>query len=136
MMSACANKQIRLAVDTSKQLNQGDSGIALPLVVRVYQLKNKDRMEQADFQSLWKNDQDVLGDDLVDRREFTLHPNSKKLIEIDRIEGAEYVAIMGLFRRPDEQNKWREIRLLKGWGLWRRLMKLEAFDRKVEVVEY
>lgn len=110
--------------------------MALPLVVRVYQLRNKDRLEQADFQSLWKNDQDVLGDDLVDRREFTLHPNAKKLIEVDRIEGAEYVAIMGLFRRPDDQNKWREIHLLKGWGLTRRLMKIEAYDRKIEIVDY
>lgn len=136
MVSACANKQIRMAFETSKQLNQGEGGMALPLVVRIYQLRNKDRMEQADFQSLWKQDQDVLGEDLVDRREFTLHPNSKTLIEIDRMEGAEYVAVMGLFRSPDDnRNNWRQVRLLKGWGLTRRLIQIEVFDRGMAVVE-
>ncbi|MFQ5587558.1 MAG: type VI secretion system lipoprotein TssJ [Nitrospiria bacterium] len=131
LIAACANKQIRLAFETSKELNTG-----LPLVVRIYQLRNRDRLEQADFQSLWKDDKVVLGEDLVDQREFTLHPNEKMLIEIDREEDAEYVAIMGLFRHPDNNSGWRQVRLLKGWGLTRRLMNIQVYDDEIEVVRY
>lgn len=132
---SCSNKQIHLSFVTSETLNKDNSGTAHTLVVRIYQLRNKDRLEQADFKALWKQDKDVLGDDLVDTREYTLHPDSQKLIKIERLEGSNYIAVMGLFRKPDERNTWRQIRLLKGWGLEQRIIDIEVYNREIIVLE-
>lgn len=112
-LPACGKKVISVSVAGSKALNLDDGGNPLPVIVRVYQLKGKEKIEGADFISLWKEDQKILEGDLLDRQEITLLPDTKVEVKVDPQEGAEYLALMALFRKP-EGNGWREIIPLKG----------------------
>ena len=112
-LGACGKKAIDLSVAGSKTLNLDDGGNPLPVVVRIYQLKGKEKIEGADFISLWKEDQKILEGDLLERQEITLLPDTQVVQKIDPKEGAEYLALMALFRKP-QGNGWREIIPLKG----------------------
>ena len=111
-LAACGKKAINLSVAGSKTLNLDDGGAPLPVVVRIYQLKGKEKIEGADFISLWKGDLAILGGDLLDRQEITLLPDTQVVLKVDPKEGAEYLALMALFRKP-QGNGWREIIPLK-----------------------
>jgi len=91
-------------------LNQDDSGSSLPVVVRVYQLKAKDRFQQATFKALWKSDKEVLEGDLLERKEVTVHPEAKTVLDIDLDvkHGAAFLGVMGLFRKPDVDG-WKQL---------------------------
>jgi len=112
-LTACGKKAINLSVAGSKTLNLDDGGNPLPVVVRIYQLKGKEKIEGADFISLWKEDEKILDGDVLDRQEITLLPDTKIVQTIDPKEGSEYLALMALFRKP-QGNGWREIIPLKG----------------------
>lgn len=88
---------------STKQLNVNDEGVPLPVIVRVYQLRNKDKFEKARFTALWKNDKETLESDLVERKELTLHPEAQIVVEleVEIKKGVEYIGVLGLFRRPD-----------------------------------
>lgn len=112
-LGACGKKAIDLSLAGSKTLNLDDGGNPLPVIVRIYQLKGKEKIEGADFISLWKGDQAILDGDLLDRQEITLLPDTQVVQKIDPKEGSEYLALMVLFRKP-QGNGWREIIPLKG----------------------
>lgn len=81
-----------------------------PVLVRVYQLKGKDKFQQAMFKTLWKNDTEELGSDLVDRKEITVYPdeNVDFPLAVDVKRGASYIGVMALFRQPDVEG-WRQV---------------------------
>jgi len=107
---------MRLSFESSRNLNTlNEVSTALPVVVRIYQLKNKERLEQADFRSLWKSDREVLGADFLDRREIILNPGENIQIDVDLMEESAFVAVMALFRKT-EGKSWRQVVSLKGWG--------------------
>lgn len=112
-LAACGKRAINLSVAGSKTLNVDDGGDPLPVLVRIYQLKGKEKIEGADFISLWKGDQAILEGDLLDRQEITLLPDTQVVIKVDPKKEAEYLALMVLFRKP-QGNGWREIIPLKG----------------------
>ena len=103
-------KKWRLALTATQALNQDDSGEALPVVVRVYQLRGKDKFQRATFRELWKNDRELLEGDLLDRKELTVHPDSETLLDLDLDvkHGAAFFGVMALFRKPDVTS-WKEL---------------------------
>jgi type VI secretion system protein VasD len=103
-------KKWRLALTATPALNQDDSGEALPVVVRVYQLKGKDKFERATFTELWKKDKELLEGDLLERKELTVHPDSETLLDLnlDVKQGAAFFGVMALFRKPDVTS-WKEL---------------------------
>lgn len=103
-------KTWRLTLSSTKALNQDDSGEALPVVVRVYQLRGKDKFQQATFKALWKNDKELLEGDLLDRKELTVHPDSETVLDLDLDvkHGAAFFGVMALFRKPDVLS-WKEL---------------------------
>lgn len=103
-------KKWQVTFTSTKLLNQDDSGEALPVVVRVYQLKGKDKFQQATFKALWKNDRELLEGDLLDRKEITVHPDSETVLDVDLDvkHGAAFLGVMALFRKPDVTS-WKEL---------------------------
>lgn len=112
MTVACAGgkQDVRLALVSTRVLNTDDSGAALPVVVRVYQLRNRDAFDRASFRTLWKDDRDLLQGDLIERREIVLHPDSEVVVElkVDRKKGAAYLGVVALFRKPSGDS-WKKI---------------------------
>lgn len=103
-------KPVRLALISTKQLNVNDDGAPLPVIVRVYQLRQKEKFEQASFTALWKGDKELLESDVLERRELTLHPESELTVEleVETKKGAEYIGVLALFRKPDN-DAWKKI---------------------------
>jgi len=124
VISACTGS-VKVTLVSSDHLNPDKNGKPLSVVVRVYQLNSKDRFEKADFLSLIKADQRVLDKDLLARREVTLLPDSKEVIQEDRKDGAQYIGVMALFRDGDQV--WRKVVALK--DLWIKSIKLRVDQR-------
>lgn len=108
--SSDPTRGVQMAFVSTKNLNLDEAGGSLPVMVRVYQLRQKDGFEQASFDSLWKSDKELLGSDLVERKDLTLSPNTEMLVDIDvdLRGGTRYLAIMALYRKP-EGNAWRTV---------------------------
>ena len=129
LVAGCGGKAVLMDLVASPTLNADDSGSGLPVVVRIYQLHGKDRLEQADFASLWKADRDVLQDDLISRQEVTVHPNSTVPLSIDRSKKPEFLAVMALFRKP-EGTSWRQVIPLQGQKV--RFIEIRLGDRGID----
>ncbi|HET6371355.1 MAG TPA: type VI secretion system lipoprotein TssJ [Nitrospiria bacterium] len=129
-LGGCGKREIELSLAGTKSLNLDDSGAPLPVVLRVYLLKKKEKMEGADFISLWKNDKDLLEGDILDRQEFTLFPDTKKVLKLTPHKEAEFLAVMALFRKP-KGNHWREIIPLKGKKV--RSVEIEVEERTIKI---
>lgn len=112
ILVACSSSKVKVAVKSSEQLNQDANHRSLPVVARVYQLKNTQQFNAANFNLLWKNDHKALGSDLLSKEEFVIRPGEKKTITINRQEDAEYVAILGLFR-DYKKGEWRVVSPVK-----------------------
>ena len=103
-------QDVRLSFVSTRVLNTDDSAAALPVVVRVYQLRNRHAFDRASFRTLWKDDRDLLQGDLIERREIVLHPDSEVVVEleVDRRKGAAYLGVVALFRKPSGDS-WKKI---------------------------
>lgn len=112
LAGACSSdtQRWRVMLTTTRSLNHDDSGAGLPVVVRIYQLKAPGKFQQAEFKTLWKNDKDVLEGDVLERKEVTVFPDAKSVVEIDvqKKNGAAYIGVMALFRKP-EMESWKQI---------------------------
>jgi type VI secretion system protein VasD len=97
---------MRLVLRGTERLNPGEKGEPLATVVRVYQLKTSNKISDAGFEELLDNDKTVLADDLVDMQEVTLHPGERVEQPVNRGEGAQYLAVVALFRQPSGTS-WR-----------------------------
>jgi type VI secretion system protein VasD len=53
----------------------------------------------------------ALGDSLLVRDEFVMNPAAQLHLEYPRHQQAKHVAVMGVFRRPQEEG-WRDVRTL------------------------
>lgn len=128
VIPACTSS-VKVTLVSSDHLNPDKNGKSLSVIVRVYQLSSKDRFEKADFLSLIKADQRVLDKDFLSRREVTLLPNSKEVIQEDRKDGAQYIGVMALFREGDQV--WRKVVALK--DLWIKSIKLSVDQRTLTI---
>jgi type VI secretion system protein VasD len=104
---------LRLVLRGAERLNPGDKGEPLATVVRVYQLKSSSKIADAGFEELLDNDKAVLADDLLGMQEVTLHPSERLDSPLPRAEGAQYLAVVGLFRQP-AGTSWRVLYHLAG----------------------
>jgi type VI secretion system protein VasD len=102
------SKKWKLILTATQTLNQDDSGDSLPVLVRIYQLRAKEKFQQATFKALWKNDKELLEGDLLDRKEHMIHPDSQTLVDVDVDikHGAAFLGVMALFRKPNVED-WK-----------------------------
>jgi len=97
---------LRLVLKGTDRLNPGDKGEPLALAVRIYQLKSSNKISDASFNDILDNDKTILAEDFVDMKELTLQPAQQLTPPVDRAEGAQYLAVVGLFRQP-AGTSWR-----------------------------
>lgn len=109
LLTACSTNTIKIDFYASSMINPDKYQKALPVVIRIYQLKNGDKFMQSDFYLLWKKDQTILGDDLLNRQDIVLLPSENKTITLRKINTANCIGIMAIFRVPD-QAYWRSLK--------------------------
>jgi len=78
-------------------------------VVRVYQLASSTTFRQAPIESFWRDDEGVLGSDLVvPKVERTLYPDDVEEITLEIHENTRYIAVAVDLRDP-EADHWRQL---------------------------
>ncbi|WP_271411955.1 type VI secretion system lipoprotein TssJ [Pseudomonas sp. Q1-7] len=95
----------RAAINTD---NQEMSGLSVPTLVRVYQLRDGKAFEQAAYDSLLTDSDILLGADLLEERAVLVKPGEGAQLTMPMDEAAQVVAVVALFRQPDmARNSWR-----------------------------
>ncbi|CQD33875.1 type VI secretion system lipoprotein TssJ [Yersinia mollaretii] len=104
-------KQIKtLHLDFSPRAAVNADGEQMPLatMVRVYQLKDRKNVDSADYQTLLRQADAVLKDDILASKSVLVMPKGNVTLDMPMDENAQFVAIIGLFNRPDmKENSWR-----------------------------
>lgn len=97
---ACKLQVVDMTILASPRINVTDRGEARPVQVRVYQLASDTRLNNVDFQEMWKDDKKALGEDLIKVQEFPVYPDSRTDVRFERDTKALFVAVMAIFRSP------------------------------------
>ena len=71
---------LELTLEARPDANPDDKGIAKPVKVRIYELKNEASFEAADYFTLDSADKATLAADLLGKDEFILRPGESKVI--------------------------------------------------------
>lgn len=113
---ACTSPEpLRVTVGASRLINPGERGEALPVLVRLYQLKATSKFQEATVDELLDRDKEVLGAELVDMSEVTVNPGDRLQPAVTRNRDARFLAAVALFRKPSG-------------GTWRVIAKLPPAD--------
>ena len=100
--------RVNMVLNAGADLNPDQNGQALSVVVRVYQLKDKGRLETADYNAVLKSEKETLSDDILERQERIIQPGTQEMLEISANPLARYIGIVALFRNP-AGDTWRKI---------------------------
>jgi type VI secretion system protein VasD len=89
-------------------LNRDPAGHPLSVVVRVYQLRDKEAFSKLTFEQVTsgRSDADLLGQDFLGRSEFTLAPGALHDRSEPFLPDTHYLGVVALFRHPEPQH-WR-----------------------------
>lgn len=107
-MTACSTP-IKIKLNAAEYLNRDDDHHSLPAEVVIYQLRDDQVFRQANFQELWQDDQNTLGNSLLERREINIAPGDKTKITLSRNKEMSFIGIIAIFREP-ENGQWRVIK--------------------------
>jgi type VI secretion system protein VasD len=105
--SACTLPS-KIKLEATERINPNSAGEALPTQVRLYQLKEIVKVEEADFAAIWEQPKETLADDLLQVQEFTLFPGQTELVDVALTPAARYLVGVAIFRRPTG-NQWRSV---------------------------
>ncbi len=84
------------------------NSLSEPVVVRVYQLKERKTFDKTVYQQLLKDDDTQLNADLLATRDVVVKPGGDANLDMPMEANAQFVAVAGLFRHPDMvNNTWK-----------------------------
>ena len=76
--------------------------------MRVWQLRDRKAVDAADYQTLLRNADTILKDDVLASKSLLVMPKGSVTLNMPMDEDAQFVAVVGLFNRPDQKdNRWR-----------------------------
>ncbi|MCG1031141.1 type VI secretion system lipoprotein TssJ [Bacillus amyloliquefaciens] len=97
----------REALNTDSREN---NSLSESVVVRVYQLKDRKTFDKIVYQQLLKDGETILQADLLATRDVVVKPGGDANLNMPMEEGAQFVAVVGLFRHPDMvNNTWKQV---------------------------
>lgn len=84
------------------------TGLTVPTVVRVYQLRDNKTMERAAYDSVLSDADNLLRADLLDQQALVIKPGEGAQLDVPLDKDAQFVTVVALFRTPDTRmNTWR-----------------------------
>jgi type VI secretion system protein VasD len=101
-------KEYPISGTAEQIINRDINGKSLSVVVRLYQLKEKNEFTRLTFDAVasGKSDAELFPQEMVARTEVVLVPGATQKLTDKLMPEAKYVGVVGFFRRPDAQN-WR-----------------------------
>ena len=101
-------KTLHLDFTPRTAINADGAQTPLATMVRVYQLKDSKEVDAADYQTLLRKADTVLKDDVLASKALLVMPNGSVTLNMPMDEETQFVAVVGLFNRPDmQENRWR-----------------------------
>jgi type VI secretion system protein VasD len=100
--------QVQLEVEASDRVNLDEAGRPLPTRLRVYQLSDISKLQNASFEDVWSRSQATLADTVVTGNEVIVYPGQVTVHRFNRAPTADYVVGVAIFREP-EGDGWRTI---------------------------
>lgn len=86
------------------------NSLSEPVVVRIYQLKDRKIFDKTVYQQLLRDGDTILKADLLATRDVVVKPGGDANLDMPMEEGTRFVAVVGLFRHPDVvNNTWKQI---------------------------
>jgi len=96
----CEPPPIEVFLQADDDLNRNAMGQPMPVEVRVLLLRQRQVLDQADFETIWKEGPSVLGKDLVSSATLTVFPGKLKIYPMKSVPGVSHIALVGIFRKP------------------------------------
>ncbi|MDQ4428812.1 type VI secretion system lipoprotein TssJ [Yokenella regensburgei] len=101
-------KTLHLDFSPRAAINADGEQTPLATMVRVYQLKERKNVDAADYQTLLHTADKALKEDLLISTSLLVMPGGSVVLNVPLDENAKFVAVVGLFNRPDtKDNRWR-----------------------------
>lgn len=104
---------LTLRVNAESNQNPDPTGRGTPVAVRLYQLADTGRFDQADVFALLTHEQETLGSDLLGSEEFVVRPGTNQTIARTLANGTRFVGIAVLFRDLEHAD-WRATAPVRG----------------------
>lgn len=104
----CEELPLDIVVKGNEVQNLNPEGQSMPVEVRAYMLSRRDTFDALDFDAIWKRGDEALGSTLLGSLAFTVFPGEEKINPVGAPIKVAYVAMIGLFRRPDG-DQWRSV---------------------------
>jgi type VI secretion system protein VasD len=102
----CDVQVVTLNIYAADNINPNERGNPRPVVVRLYQLKNDVKMENATYDEILLKDKETLGDDNLKMDEVEVFPNDLVQVKFERNKEATVLAGVALFHSP-KGNSWK-----------------------------
>lgn len=99
---------IQFSLNATEAVNPSISGRPSPVVVRVYELRNSTGFQASSFFALFKDEQSVLGDELVSRQEYVLKPGETRLVRRKADLSTRFIGVVAGYR-DIESSVWRAV---------------------------
>ena len=98
--------RVVLEFEAASDINPNGEGRPSPLNVWIYQLKFYSTFGKADFFSLYDNDEQVLGGELIKKQEILLKPNEKRTVFFEVEDDTQTIGFLGVFM-DHEGTQWK-----------------------------
>jgi len=86
------------------------NSLSEPVVLRVYQLKDRKTFDKTVYQQLLRDGDNLLQADLLASRDVVVKPGGDASLDMPMEAEAKFVAVVGLFRHPDmAKNNWKRV---------------------------
>jgi type VI secretion system protein VasD len=102
-------KMLNVDLSADDSVNPDETGHPTPVVVRIYQLRDRKAFDSVSRVDLAKGDRTLLAKDLNAELSAVLNPGASASLSQRMQPGTEYVAIVVLYRTPDADGAWKQV---------------------------
>ncbi|MFO0757154.1 MAG: type VI secretion system lipoprotein TssJ [Byssovorax sp.] len=96
----CDVQVVTLNIYAADNINPNENGNPRPVQIRLYQLKNDVRMENATYDEIFLKDKETLEDDMMKVDQLAVFPNELVQVKFERIKEASVLVGVALFHSP------------------------------------
>jgi type VI secretion system protein VasD len=131
MLSSCAlfgpgATRVEATIKSTSDINPNLDNKPSPLVIRIFELKSIDAFQNNDFFSLYDNESESIGKDILAKNEIEVRPGEKYKYNRDLNVETRYLGVIAAYRNLDN-SQWRasiEVPLNKKINITIQLRKL------------
>ncbi len=111
LLVACGSTPSKLPTEVaaSSKVNPDEDGIASPITVLIFQLKDQRAFANADFFSIVDAEKDSFDGAVLERQRLQLPPGKKASFDMELNEQARFLAVVGAYRDLSSAS-WIEIK--------------------------